>query len=82
MSMKQTDRPAAAALRLLQVVEPSGGGYAFRTMDPTLGRDGRLIYGAIETALAAEVRKNRFTLGQMLDRTEEIYRRLAERRRG
>ncbi|WP_034854339.1 glycosyltransferase family 4 protein [Sinorhizobium sojae] len=35
-----------------------------------------------ELAEAAEARKNRFTLGQMLDRTEEIYRRLAARRRG
>ncbi|WEX78565.1 glycosyltransferase [Sinorhizobium numidicum] len=26
--------------------------HAFRTMDPTLGRSGRLIYGAIESALA------------------------------
>lgn len=35
-----------------------------------------------ELAEAAEVPKNRFTLGQILDLTEEIYRRLAARRHG
>ncbi|MCG5477680.1 glycosyltransferase [Sinorhizobium alkalisoli] len=34
-----------------------------------------------ELADAAEARRNRFTLEQMLDRTEEIYLRLAARRR-